>query len=179
MIYIAGFIALAAVVCAIMALRAAKTLVSALWLAGTSALVAFALYLMGAHEIAVVELSVGAGLVTILFVFAISVAGDEALDVRTVIPRPVAITLVIVTGLLLAWFTVAQPIANLIQPIAPSIVVPLADALWKQRGLDVLVQIALIFGGVLGVIGLLADGAEAGSQKSEVRGQIREEEAQQ
>jgi NADH:ubiquinone oxidoreductase subunit 6 (subunit J) len=155
-----------------MALRAGKALVSAIWLAGTSALVAFLLYLMGAHEIAVVELSVGAGLVTILFVFAISIAGDESLDVSTVIPQPVAIGLVAVAGLLLAWFTVAQPIANLLQNnSAPVDGAPLADVLWQQRGLDVLVQIVLIFGGVLGVIGLLAEG---GDRKSDVRDQRSE-----
>jgi NADH:ubiquinone oxidoreductase subunit 6 (subunit J) len=169
--FVLGVIAVAAIACAVMALRAGKALVSALWLAGTSALVAFLLYLMGAHEIAVVELSVGAGLVTILFVFAISIAGDESLDVSTVIPRPVAIGLVVVAVLLLAWFTVAQPIANLLQNNnAPVDGAPLADVLWKQRGLDVLVQIVLIFGGVLGVIGLLAESAE----KSEVRGQRSE-----
>ena len=170
MTFIVGVLALAAVVCAAMALRAGRALVSALWLACTSALVAFMLYLMGAHEIAVFELSVGAGLVTILFVFAISVAGDEALDVRTVIPRPLAIGLVIAAGLLLGWFTVAQPIAGLIQPIVAPVAAPLADVLWNQRGLDVLVQIVLIFGGVLGVIGLLADSAE----KPEVKGQMTE-----
>jgi hypothetical protein len=29
--------------------------------------------------------------------------------------------------------------------------------LWEQRGLDVLVQIGLIFAGVLGILGILAD----------------------
>jgi NADH:ubiquinone oxidoreductase subunit 6 (subunit J) len=170
--FIVGLIALAASACAVMALRAGKALVSALWLASTSALVAFLLYLMGAHEIAVVELSVGAGLVTILFVFAISIAGDEVLDIHTVIPRPLAIALVVVAGLLLAWFTVAQPITNLAQAVGavPTANAPLSDVLWNQRGLDVLVQIVLIFGGVLGVIGLLADAPEKAkttSQKSE------------
>ncbi|MHB1482597.1 MAG: hydrogenase subunit MbhD domain-containing protein, partial [Bellilinea sp.] len=65
-------IAVVTIVCAILAVRASRLLVSALWLAATSALVALEMYLLGAPEIAVIELSVGAGLVTILFVFAIN-----------------------------------------------------------------------------------------------------------
>lgn len=60
------------------ALRARRLLYSALWLAGASALLATIFYQLGAPEVAVIELSVGAGLVTVLFVFAINVAGEEA-----------------------------------------------------------------------------------------------------
>lgn len=171
-----GLVALGAIVCAVMALRTARLLVSALWLAGASALVAFLLYLLGAHEIAVVELSVGAGLVTILFVFAISVAGDEAMDIRTIVPRPLAIALVLLAAVAIGWFTLGQP--GLTAPVAPTAGdAPLVNALWQQRGLDVLVQIVLIFGGVLGVVGLLADTKarqEAGGQRLEVRSQRSE-----
>ena len=47
-----------------------------LWLAAVSALVGLLLYQLGAWEIAVIELSVGAGLVTVLMVFAITMIGD-------------------------------------------------------------------------------------------------------
>ena len=36
------------------------------------------------------------------------------------------------------------------------ITLPLAQALWQDRGLDVLAQAVLIFTGVLGVLGLLS-----------------------
>ncbi len=64
-------------ICAFMAFRTPRLLISALWLAGCSAILSILLYLMGAYQVAVIELSVGAGLVTVLFVFAISIAGDE------------------------------------------------------------------------------------------------------
>ncbi|HEY3342381.1 MAG TPA: NADH-quinone oxidoreductase subunit J [Anaerolineae bacterium] len=147
---------LAAISCAFLALRAEKLLVSALWLAATSAFTALLLYLMGAQTIAVVELSVGAGLVTVLFVFAISVAGDESMDMRTVIPRPLAIGLVLVTGVALAWLTLMHPAASAALAV-PTSTGQLASTLWQDRGLDMLLQIVLIFGGVLGVLGLLAD----------------------
>ena len=62
---------------AIQAIRVKRLLVTALWLASTSALTSIMLYLLGGYRIAVIELSVGAGLVTVLFVFAINIAGEE------------------------------------------------------------------------------------------------------
>ncbi len=142
------------VVCAIQAIRVHRLLISALWLAGCSALVALLMYLIGAPEIAVVELSVGAGLVTVLFVFAINIAGEEALEVRTLIPRPLAWLLVGVSVILLGWMTVPSFL-----PAAGSAVQPgFAEVLWQDRSLDLMLQIVLIFAGVLGVIGLLAEG---------------------
>ncbi len=173
-----------AIACAVMALRATRLLVSALWLAGTSALTALVLYLLGAQTIAVIELSVGVGLVTILFVFAISVAGDEAgaaagagvLDVRAIVPKPLAVALVVVAAVALGGLTLAQPATNAgaaaigtagTTGTAATPAGPLVDLLWQQRGLDVLVQIVLIFGGVMGVLGLLAD-AKSPNPKSQI-----------
>ncbi len=145
-------LAIGAVLCAIQAIRTARLLISALWLAGTSALVALILYRMGAHEVAVIELSVGAGLVTVLFVFAINVAGEEAIQARSLVPRPLAWGLVILSLLLLAGLTF--PWTGAVPPTAePSF----SHMLWQARSLDVLVQIALIFAGVLGILGLLAE----------------------
>ena len=78
------------VICALGAVRSRRLLVSALWLAGCSAMVAVMMYLLGAREVAVIELSVGAGLVTVLFVFAINIAGEEIKVVRSILPRPLA-----------------------------------------------------------------------------------------
>jgi NADH:ubiquinone oxidoreductase subunit 6 (subunit J) len=164
-VILALIVVAAAIVCAVQALRSCRLLVSALWLAGTSAMVALLLYMLGAHEVAVVELSVGAGLVTILFVFAISVAGEEAIDVRTFVPKPLAIGLVAVATLLMASLVMRQPVTAVEQPANGNAVTDavtdgvtaFADVLWQQRGLDVLVQVVMIFSGVLGMLGLLAD----------------------
>lgn len=140
-------------VCAVQALCARRLLVSALWLAGTSALVALMIYILGAPQVAVVELSVGAGLVTILFVFAINIAGEENESPRNLIPKPLAWLLVVLSVILLAWFTIPRVFPAI--PV-PS-VMPFTQMLWDQRGLDMLLQVALIFTGVLGVVGLLVD----------------------
>jgi uncharacterized MnhB-related membrane protein len=92
MIYI--LIGIALLVCAWQAVRSQRLLHSALWLACASALTALIIYILGAPEVAVIELSVGAGLVTVLFVFAINIAGEEALPVVPIIPRPLAWSLV-------------------------------------------------------------------------------------
>lgn len=140
-----------AVVCGLQAVRARQLLMSALWLAAVSALVALLLYRMGAYQVAVIELSVGAGLVTILFVFAVAMAGEDAMEARPIVPLVVAVSLIVITVALASWF--AFPVS---EPVATAEEVPFSTVLWQERGLDVLVQIGLIFAGVLGVLGLLS-----------------------
>jgi NADH:ubiquinone oxidoreductase subunit 6 (subunit J) len=143
-----------AVVFAFEAIRARMLLTSALWLAGTSALLSVVFYLLGARQVAVIELSVGAGLVTVLLVFAINIAGDEPIEQRQVLPKLLPAGLVLAFALLLGWFLLPLP-GPQTQVVAAQ--TTLADVLWNQRGLDVLVQVVLIFSGVLGFLGLLAE----------------------
>jgi NADH:ubiquinone oxidoreductase subunit 6 (subunit J) len=106
------------------------------------------LYAIGAWQIAAIELSVGAGLVTVLLVFAITMVGNER---EAMVARRLPLLLVIVGGLLLITLTVPfMPVASVGEQQ------PLSDMLWQERGLDLVLQIALIFSGVLGVIGLLS-----------------------
>ena len=65
-----------------------------------------------------------------------------------------AFLLVAGIGGLVVWM--AYPVV--IHPSANGDVL-LADVLWKHRALDVWVQIALIFSGVMGVLGLLSEKA--------------------
>jgi uncharacterized MnhB-related membrane protein len=141
-----------AVLCAIMAIRSTRLLAAAIWLAGVSALVSLVLYLLDAQVIAVIELSVGAGLVTVLFVFAINIAGEEAMDLRALVPRPLAVVLVGAAVILLGWMTL--PALGVTPPLVES---SFSELLWEDRGLDILVQIVLIFAGVIGVLGLIGD----------------------
>lgn len=143
---------IAAVVCAILAIRATRLLAAALWLAGVSALVSILLYELGARQVAVIELSVGAGLVTVLFVFAISIAGDDALGERAVLPRWLAAGAV--GALVVLLVGMALPVdGEAVEATEGSVQV----ALWDQRALDVLIQVVLIFTGVLCLLGLLAE----------------------
>lgn len=167
----------AMLLCAVQAMRARRLLHSAIWLAGVSALLAVFFYQLDAHLVAVIELSVGAGLVTVLFAFAIGIAGDESINLRPVIPRLLIGGLVIAVIALIAWLAVPFVRETLLPPAEQAIAAEAAQAagapvseaavevvIWEQRQLDVLVQIVLIFSGVLGLLGLLAE-AKAPLQK--------------
>ena len=147
--------------CAYRMMVAKRILPSTLYLAGISVLVSVLLYLLGAHQVAVIELSVGAGLITVLLVYAVSVVGEDALDPTSIISKPLAIVLIAAIVVLLGWM-----VYPLIQsgPVGGS--PDLLYALWQQRVLDVYIQIALIFSGVLGVLGLLSEQAQIRSRKA-------------
>lgn len=147
-----GLLVLGATLCAFQALRTKQLLSAALWLACTSAIVACLLYALGAYEVAVIELSVGAGLVTVLFVFGISIAGEDAMGNPSLVPWSVAGGVALIAMGLVAWFALATA-----EPVAPVAEPSFSIMLWEQRGLDVLVQIGLIFAGVLGILGILAE----------------------
>lgn len=149
---LSAFLVVVVVFCAVQAIRADRVLVNALWLAGVSALLALLLYDMGARDVAVIELSVGAGLVTVLFVFAINIAGEEVMAAPRLLPKPIAWGLISLASLLLGWLTL--PLTGVVPPMAEA---GFAGVLWEQRGLDMLVQIVLIFAGVLGIVGLLSE----------------------
>ncbi len=151
--------------CALLAVHSPRLLISALWLAGCSALLALALANLGAPEVAVVELSVGAGLVTVIFVFAISIAGDEPAAYASIVPRPLAWVLMAAFFLLLAGLTVPR----LLAPALTATPLSVLQAIWQARALDTLLQVALIFCGVLGSLGLLSEG-EISARESRAQG---------
>lgn len=136
------------------ALRAGRLLVAVLWLTLSSALIATILYRTGAPEIAAMELSVGAGLVTVMFVFSIAIAGEDAMGAQTLIPPALAWLLIVGAAVLFA-----VPILP-VETVETAVSEPtFAAMLWEERALDVLVQIGLIFAGVLGILGLLTEPA--------------------
>jgi uncharacterized MnhB-related membrane protein len=147
-----GILGVAAIFCAYRAMVTQRLLICSLYLACVSASVSGILYLLGAFQVAVIELSVGAGLVTVLMVYALSVVGDDAWDELTVIPRALAIGIAALVVVFLGLM--AFPF---VQPVLSSQETSLTVVLWRERVLDVWVQIALIFSGVLGVLGLLAE----------------------
>jgi uncharacterized MnhB-related membrane protein len=147
-----GLVVAGIILCAILAITAKRLLSSAIWLAGVSALSAIIFYMLDAREVAVIELSIGAGLVTVLFVFAISIAGDEAMSAKPLIPWILGVALVLCLVILLGWMVVPGLLTA-----APSAELSSTDILWDVRGLDLIVQVSLIFAGVLSVLGLLSD----------------------
>jgi NADH:ubiquinone oxidoreductase subunit 6 (subunit J) len=125
---------------------------SALWLALTSALVSWLVYLLGAQKIAVIELSVGAGVVTILLVFAINIVGNEQETKKSFIPT--SLILFIVVSAIIMIGSLFLPMDNPLNQRAndPG---AFSLALWEHRFLDTMLQIILIFTCVLGVLSLM------------------------
>jgi hypothetical protein len=78
--------------------------------------------------------------------------GDDTFDPPSVIPKPLAFVIVGLIAVLLGWTA---------YPVIPAYFahgsLSLAVSLWQSRVLDVWIQIALIFSGVLGVLGLLSE----------------------
>ncbi len=147
---------LGAILCAYRCIVAKRILTATIYLACISALTSAVLYMLGAPQVAVMELSVGAGLVTVLLVYALSVVGDDAMDPPSVIPKPLAFGLVAVIAGGLGWMVFPA-----VQAAVGSGSLSLAVVLWQNRVLDVWIQIVLIFSGVLGVLGLLSEQAPA------------------
>jgi uncharacterized MnhB-related membrane protein len=165
-------IAAGTLTCAVLAVRENRLLISALWLALTSALVSFLMYRLGAAEVAVVELSVGAGLVTVLFVFAINISGSATVVGQVPVPRPLAWVAVVMTGLLLAWMILPSMQLERFAAVLEQqgqLAGLFRSVLWKDRSVDSLLQVVLIFAGVLAVLGLIGKDDELGQKKEEVQ----------
>jgi NADH:ubiquinone oxidoreductase subunit 6 (subunit J) len=137
---------------AIQTLRTKSVLLSALWLAGVSVMISTLMYMLSALKVAVIELSVGAGLVTVLLVFAIGVTGDEKVERISIIPKPITGGLV-VASLALLICVGRSPVGQTFLAGLESQAAQYAQA----RSLDLMVQVILIFSGVLGLVGILAE----------------------
>ena len=151
--------------CAFLAVREKRLLIAALWLALSSALVSWIMYNLGAMEVAVVELSVGAGLVTVLFVFAINIAGDDGSEVKTsIVPRPLAWVLIVVGIALLGWMILpplqVERFLSTMQ-FATGSIEDFRRMVWQDRSMDTLLQVVLIFAGVMSVLSLLGSRTES------------------
>ena len=134
---------------------------AAIWLAITSVLLAVVLFLMGAYWAAIFELSVCAGLITAVFISAISFfttaqRGEE--QARSHFNRfkllpylMVACGLALLATLVLSGFSVEGALP------APSIFAEFKEMFWYSRQTDITAQIALILAGSFAVIVLFKE----------------------
>jgi NADH:ubiquinone oxidoreductase subunit 6 (subunit J) len=170
-----SLVLLLSVLCALVAVWVPKLIASALWLAGTSASLAVILFLLDAPYVAVIELSVGAGLVAVLFVLAVTTVGDEGLRARSRVPTWLAGGLAVLCTGLLGWLLL--PNLELTNPSNPE-PTRFMQAFWQQRALDVFGQLVLLFVAALGVVVLLGPAAKAPTEfktepSAETRGGAR------
>lgn len=136
--------------CAISAIHTTRLLSAVLSLAGLSVLLSLLFFWMDAPVIAVVELSVGAGLVTVLLALSISLTGDTHIGHTPGLPRWLALLLSAMLTLALGGGMLGIP------PVTePANDVTVSRVFWEQRSADVLLQSALIFVALLTVTAVL------------------------
>ena len=136
---------------------------SAIGLALTSVILTVLMFLLGATMAAVFELSVCAGLITVVFISTISMTKaltHEALLQKTrdrlkrywYLPA-----LLLVGGAVLAFVLAPLPPGGALPAPATVDFAALKQMIWKERQTDILGQITIIFAGVTGVIVLFKE----------------------
>lgn len=128
-------------------------------LAASSVALAVVLFSLGAPVAAAFELSVCAGLITVLFVSTVSLTKDSD---RAAESRAHALLLLPVLAALgaLAYFTVGALAPQLVTPAAPAATATFHQVFWGARATDLLGQIALVLVAVLGMRAILRERRE-------------------
>jgi len=154
---------------ALMALSAAAVILfrsmlkAAISLAVTSALLAIVLFLLGAHWAALFELSVCAGLITVVFVSAISITTPDRRDTahtlehrRNFAQLPYMLLfagLALLAVLLLSDFRIEWAAADTLNATFADF----KQVFWNERQVDIVAQLALILAGAFAVVVLFKE----------------------
>ena len=151
-VLLGGFV-ISAMICALV-----RSLVkAAMVLALTSALLSVVMFLMGAPLAAVFELSVCAGLITVVFISSVSmtrVHSDEVLAEKKKERRKRFLPLIaVVVGLFAVMLALVWPhVTELIPAVTVINGYTAQQMLWDKRQTDLVGQVAIILTGVFGVL---------------------------
>ena len=143
-------------------------LLSAIGLALSSVILTLSLFLFGGPMAAVFELSVCAGLITVVFVSTISLTKPEGAEAardrkRTRLKRFVFLPLLLLLAVL---YLQGHPLhLGHLAPPAAKPVKDVREALWFVRRFDLIGQILVILAGVFGVLVLFKTRDEAKREK--------------
>lgn len=147
---------LSLVVFAVCAVMVRDLLKSAIALGITSGILSIIMFLMKSYLAAVFELSVCAGLITVVFISTISLtepqtSEEAAASAKRRIKRFIYLPFILlVIGLLLFFFR-AHINANLaVHPAGPEL--SMQEILWNSRRTDIVGQIIIMLAGVFGVV---------------------------
>jgi NADH-quinone oxidoreductase subunit J len=152
------------VICSLAAVMAKRTIHAAIFLALLSILLAGVMFAANAPWAGVFELSVCAGLITVLFASAASMVGrGESYAKREAkIFRWLPLAL-LVFGIMV-WWTAGPIFAPLFNAAAPNAGAPalmsVGDIIWKLRMPDLLGQLCIFVAGVLTVRTILGEGKD-------------------
>jgi len=146
----------------IMAVMSRSILKSAMYLAAASAALAVMMYLLGAEWAAVFEVSVCAGLVTVVFISSISLSNMRKEDVQKLYDdkaRMAYLPYVLLFGGITV-IAVAFTKDITLNVIAQSVMEDFQSVFWDTRSADILGQITAILIGGIAVVVLLKEGAK-------------------
>jgi NADH-quinone oxidoreductase subunit J len=122
-------------------------------LAVISAVLAGVLFLFGANIAGVFELSVCAGLITVLFIATVSLTKDSDQKVESRLPT-YFIPLFVLIFIGIDFYIMQWLARSLLTASAPQQAVTFQKVFWEMRGSDILGQVALILAGVFGILAL-------------------------
>ncbi len=148
------------IVAALMVVFSSRLLMGAISLAVTSIMVTLLMFKLNSPFAAVFELSICAGLITVIFITTISfvkpVAEEDLLEIRKrrikkYIALPVILIIVgVVTSFVIKPMVLALP--------ATGQETSVANALWNLRQVDILGQAIILLVGVFGIVVLFKEG---------------------
>jgi len=128
-------------------------LYAAVALAAASVILSIVLFSFGANVAAAFELSVCAGLITVLFVSTVSLTKDSDQKTEAKLPALFMIPmLALFAGV--AYYCVRW-LAGVLPAASPARVITFQEVFWGQRMNDVLGQISLVLVGVFGLLAIL------------------------
>jgi NADH-quinone oxidoreductase subunit J len=125
----------------------------AISLAAASVILALVLFQFGANIAGVFELSVCAGLITVLFVSTVSMTKDSDQKVETRLPM-YCIPLFVLVFIGLVYFIVQWLANSMPAAVATQRPETFQKVFWEIRSADILGQVALILVGVFGILAL-------------------------
>lgn len=150
-----------AVICSVFAVVRTRVIRAAIMLAALSVIVTLILFLLKSPLAAVFELSVCAGLITVIFISVISLTNplsqDERSEARESMFKKFILLPVIVIVCVAAFYLLTENIGFIPLPAEVTEEVPSKIALWGFRQIDLIGQIIIILAGVLGIVVLFKD----------------------
>ncbi len=155
------FLMIGLVAFSILAVLSRDLLKSAISLAAASVFLALVFFRMGAVYVGVFEVSVVAGLITVLFITAIALTRSEGGVVES--KRHLVIFPLFFAALAVIDLLVMKKLLGRIPAMVSTESGTFGQVLWNQRTFDLIGQIGVIFAGVLAVLALFrqGDGAES------------------
>ena len=131
-------------------------LYTAISLGLASMILSVILFQHGANIAAVFELSVCAGLITVLFVSTVSLTKDSDQKIESRMPvyfLPIAIAMFLgIDSLLIGWLTGVVHVKEAAAAALPA--ATFQSIFWSERTSDILGQVGLLLAGVFGILAL-------------------------